>query len=320
MKAVVYRENGGPDVLSFEEIADPVPGDNEVLIKVEAISIEGGDLLNRLMIPLPRSPHVVGYGSAGTVVAVGEQVTDLRVGQRVSAFGEHGSHAELRAVRADHCWVLPDGADAAAAACVPVAFGTAYEALFERGGFTADSTVLVQGAGGGVGLAAVQLAAKAGARVIGTGSSHEQLDALRRLGLHDGIDYRTEDVRRRVLELTDGIGVDLALDPVGGPMTQQVILATRQGGTVIALGASARAATMIDTTTLILGDYTLSGFSISGMIHTPRVRAYVADIIRRVAEGDLDVVVDRVFPLADAADAHRHAEQRGRIGRVVMVP
>ncbi|WP_123026778.1 quinone oxidoreductase family protein [Mycolicibacterium stellerae] len=320
MKAAVYRQNGGPEVLSFEEIADPVPGDDEVLIKVEAISLEGGDLLNRQMLPLPMSPHVVGYGSAGTVVAVGAQVTDLRVGQRVSAFGEYGSHAELRAVRADHCWVLPDGADAAAAACVPVAFGTAYEALFEQANVTADSTVLVQGAGGGVGLAAVQLAAKAGARVIGTASSREQLDALRRFGLTDGIDYRTEDVRQRVLELTDGVGVDLAVDPVGGPMTQELVLATRHGGHVILLGGSAGAPTTIDATTLPRGNRTLSGFMLSGMFGTPRVHGYVAELIGRVADGELEVVIDRAFPLSAAVDAHRYAEQRGRIGRVVMVP
>jgi len=319
MKAAVYRENGGPDVLGYEDVADPVPGGNEVLISVEAISIEGGDLLMRRMMPLPHSPHVVGYGTAGTVIAVGEHVTDLRVGQRVSAFGQHGSHAELRAVRADHCWVLPDGFDAAAAACVPVAFGTAYEALFERGAVTAGSTVLVQGATGGVGFAAVQLAAKAGARVIGTGSSHERLDTLRRLGLHDGIDYSTEDVHQRVLELTGGTGVDLALDPVGGPMTQQVLFATRQGGTVNLVGLSA-GPPIIDAITLVSGNLTVNGFTNSGIFHTPRVRAYVADIIRRIAEGDLEVIIDRVFPLADAAGAHRYAEQRGRIGRVVMVP
>jgi NADPH2:quinone reductase len=320
MKAAVYRENGGPEVLSYEEIADPVPSGDEVLINVEAISIEGGDLLGRQTIPLLQSPHIVGYSSAGTVVAVGEQVTDLRVGQRVSAFGPHSSHAELRAVRADHCWVLPDEVDAPAASCVPVAFGTAYEALFERGGVTAGSTVLVQGAAGGVSLAAVQLAAKAGARVIGTGSSHEQLDALRRLGLHDGIDYHTEDVRQRVLDLTDGVGVDMALDPVGGHMTQQIVGATRRGGKVLLVGFSSREPTTINGMTVVLGDRTVSGFMLSGMFHTPRVRAYIADIFRRLAEGDLEVVIDRVFPLADAADAHRHAEQRGRIGRVVMVP
>jgi NADPH2:quinone reductase len=319
MKAVVYRENGGPEVLSYEEVADPVPGADEVLIRVEAISIEGGDLLSRQRLPLPHSPYIVGYSTAGTVIAVGEHVTDLRVGQRVSAFGETGSHAELRVVRPDHCWVLPDGLDAAAAACVPVAFGTAYEALFERAAVTTGSTVLVQGVAGGVGFAAVQLAAKAGARVIGTGSSQRQLDALRRLGLHDGIDYTTEDVRQRVLDLTDGVGVDLVVDPVGGPMTQELILATREGGTINFVGGSA-GQPLIDPVTLAMGDRTLKGFMLSKIFHTPRVRAYLADIFRRVAEGDLDVLVDRTFPLADAADAHRYAEQRGRLGRVVMTP
>ncbi|MDX3247911.1 quinone oxidoreductase family protein [Streptomyces sp. ME18-1-4] len=318
MKAAVYRENGGPEVLSYEEVADPVPGADEVLIRVEAISIEGADLLNRQRVPLPHSPHIVGYSTAGTVIAVGEHITGLRVGQRVSAFGETGSHAELRVVRPDHCWVLPDGIDAAAA-CVPVAFGTAYEALFERAAVTTGSTVLVQGVAGGVGFAAVQLAAKAGARVIGTGSSQRQLDALRRLGLHDGIDYTTEDVRRRVLELTDGVGVDLVVDPVGGPMTQELILATREGGTITFVGASA-GQPLIDPVTLAMGDRTMKGFMLSKIFHTPRVRAYLADIFRRVAEGDLDVLIDRTFPLADATDAHRYAEQRGRLGRVVMTP
>jgi NADPH:quinone reductase len=237
----------------------------------------------------------------------------------VSAFGEDGSHAELRVVRPDHCWVLPEGIDAAAAACAPVAFGTAHEALFERASTTADSTVLIQGVAGGVGSAAVQLAAKAGARVIGTGSSQRQLDALHRLGLHDGIDYTTEDVRQRVLDLTDGNGVDLVVDPVGGPMTQGLILATREGGTISIVGGSAGQG-LIDPTTLALGDLTMNGFMLSKIFHTSRVRAYIADLIRRIAEGDLEVLIDRTFPLADAVHAHRYAEQRSRLGRVVMTP
>jgi NADPH:quinone reductase len=319
VKAALYRENGGPEVLSYEEVADPVPGADEVLIRVEAISIEGGDLLSRQLFPLPQIPYIVGYSTAGTVVAVGEHVTDLRVGQRVSAFGETGSHAELRVVRPDHCWVLPDGIDAAAAACVPVAFGTAYEALFERATVTTGSTVLVQGVTGGVGFAAVQLAAKAGARVIGTASSQQQLDAMRRLGLHDGIIYTTEDVRQRVLDLTDGVGVDLVVDPVGGPMTQELIYATREGGTINFVGFSA-GQPLINPVTLVLGGLSINGFMLSKIFHTPRVRAYLADIFRRVAEGDLEVLVDRTFPLADAVEAHRYAEQRGRLGRVVMTP
>jgi NADPH2:quinone reductase len=319
VKAAVYRENGGPEVLRYEDVPDPAPGEDEVLIRVEAISIEGGDLLGRQRAPLPRVPHVTGYGSAGTVVAVSPGVTGLGIGDRVSAFGPDGSHAELRAVREDHCWVLPDGVDAPAAACVPVAFGTAYEALFELGGVTAGSTVFLQGAAGGVSLAAMQLGAKAGARVIGTVSNVGQLDILRRYGLDAAIDYRNEDLVERVLELTDGAGVDVALDPLGGAMTEYVIRATRIGGRVILVGGASRERTTIDAMMLVFGDRTLSGFMLSRSFHTPRVRAYIADIFRRLGAGELEVVIDRIFPLADAAEAHRYAEQRGRVGRVVMV-
>jgi NADPH2:quinone reductase len=320
VKAAVYRENGGPEVLRFEEVPDPAPGDDQVLIRVEAISIEGGDLLGRERAPLPRIPHVTGYASAGTVVAVGAAVTGLHIGDRVSAFGPDGSHAELRAVREDHCWALPDSVGAPAAACVPVAFGTAYEALFELGGVTAGSTVFLQGAAGGVSLAAMQLAAKAGARVIGTVSNLGQLDTLRRYGLDVAIDYRNEDVVERVLDLTDGAGVDVGVDPLGGSMTDQVIRATRIGGRVVLVGVASREPTTIDALNLVFGDRTLSGFMLSRSFHTPRVRAYIADIFSRLGAGDLEVVIDRIFPLADAAEAHRYAEQRGRVGRVVMVP
>jgi NADPH:quinone reductase len=320
MKAAVYRTNGAPDVLSYEDVADPEPTSNEVLIEVEAISIEGGDLLTRQMLPLPRSPHVVGYCGAGTIIGLGDGVTELRVGQRVTTFGPSGSHAARRAVSTAHCWVLPDGVTAVDGSCVPVAFGTAYEALFELGHITSGSTVFLQGAAGGVNVAAVQLASKAGARVIGTVSNDDQLKILRRLGLDEAIDYRNENVRRRVLELTDGKGVDLAIDPVGGPMTQQVLGATRQGGTVIIVGGSSREPSPIDATSLVRGDLTMHGFMLGGQFHTPRVHAYVGKIIDRIGQGDLEVVVDKTFALEDAVEAHRYAEQRGRIGRVVMVP
>jgi NADPH2:quinone reductase len=319
VKAAVCREPGGPEVLSYEEVPDPAPGSGEVLIRVEAIAIEGGDLLGRQRSPLALSPHVLGYSSAGTVVAVADDVTDLRPGDRVSAFGADGSHAELRVVRAEHCWVLSDGVDVAAAACIPVAFGTAYEALFEVGDVTAGTNVLLQGAAGAVSLAAVQLAAKAGARVIGTVSNAAQHDAALRYGLHEGIN-RNDDVAARVLELTDGIGVDLAVDPIGGSAADDVVRATREGGTIVLVGVAARAPTMIDGLALIVGERTVTGFMLSKRMHLPRVRAYVSDLFRRLAVHDLEVVIDRTFPLADAAEAHHYAEQRGRVGRVVMVP
>lgn len=320
MKAAVYRQNGGPEVLSYEDVPDPVPAAHEVLVRNEAISIEGGDLMGRLMLPLPAVPHIVGYGAAGEIVAVGAGVTGLKVGQKVATFGSIGSHAALRAVREDHCWVLPDGFDPKAAACIPVAFGTAYEALFEHGRLVSGQTVLLQGVAGGVSLAALMLAKHAGARVIGTGSNSQQLETLRGYGLDEFINYQTEDVQARVLDLTGGEGVDLSIDPVAGAQTQKVINATRRGGRVVLVGASSRQQSPVDATSLVRGNLTISGFMLGLYFHTPRVRRYIADIIGHVARNELKVVIDRTFALADAAEAHRYAEQRGRIGRVVMIP
>ncbi|MFF4802235.1 zinc-binding alcohol dehydrogenase family protein [Streptomyces sp. NPDC001351] len=325
MKAAVYRRNGGPEVLSYEDVPDPVPATDEVLIRTEAISIEGGDLMCRLLIPPPADGFVIGYSSAGEVVAVGSAVTGLEVGQKVCAFGQAhglpaGSHAELRVVRPEHCWALPDGFDPKAAALVPVTFSTAYEALFERGRLTSGDTVLVQGAASGVGLAAMQLAKKAGARVIGSASNPARFEELRRYGLDEGIDYRGENVRDRVLALTGGRGVDLAVDCVGGPLLQQLIEATRHGGHIVPLGTASREESTVDVVSLIRSNTTLHGVGLASLLHEPRVHAYMADLIRRIADGELEAVIDRVFPLADAAAAHHYAEQRGRIGRVVMVP
>jgi NADPH2:quinone reductase len=320
VKAVVYRHNGGPDVLSYEDVPDPSPGPGEVVLAVRAIAIEGGDLLTRARIPPATSPHCVGYSTAGEITALGPDVRGLAAGQKVTAFGHAGSHAELRTVRADHCWALPEGLDLAQAACIPVAFGTAYEALFEFGRVQPGETILVQGAAGGVSLAGVQLAKRAGARVIGTGSSHQQLDALRKYGLDEAIDYRSEDLLERVMALTGGRGVDLALDPVGGSMIETVLRATREGGRVALVGSSSRQPNTLNGLLIVMRGLTLHGFMLSKSFHTSRVRAYVADLIRRVAAGDLEVVIDRVFALSEAVEAHRYAEQRGRIGRVIMIP
>src|SRR3954452_2971944 len=161
VKAAVIYENGGPDVLRYEDVPDPECPDGCVLIDAEAISIEGGDLLARAGGDLPRVPHVVGYLSAGTIAEVGAGVEDRAVGDRVVALNAFGSHAAKRAVPAMVTWPIPDGLDAAAAACIPVAFGTAYECLFTAGNLEAGQTVLVHAGAGGVGMAAIQLAKQA---------------------------------------------------------------------------------------------------------------------------------------------------------------
>ena len=125
MKAAVYYQNGGPDVLKYEDVPDPKCHPKGVIIKVEAVSIEGGDTLNRFRGPLASTPHIVGYQAAGTIIEVGSEVTTLKVGQKVATSNAYGSHAEKRAVPARACWVIPDGLDVKLAAVVPVTFGTA---------------------------------------------------------------------------------------------------------------------------------------------------------------------------------------------------
>src|SRR5438105_12263096 len=189
MKAAVYYETGPPDVFRFEDVPDPACFPGGVLVEVEAISIEGGDTLNRAGGEMTSTPLIVGYQCAGTIREVGEGVEDRRVGQRVVATMLSGSHAELVAVPAQVTWPVADGADIVAAACVPVAFGTADDCLFEFGRLQAGETVLIQAGAGGVGIAAIQMAKRSGATVLATASSDDRLERLRELGLDRGINY-----------------------------------------------------------------------------------------------------------------------------------
>jgi NADPH:quinone reductase len=320
VKAAVYYETGAPDVLRYEDVPDPVPGPGDVLIDVEAISIEGGDTLNRAGGEMPATPHVVGYQCAGTIVEVGSGVTDRQPGQRVVATMPWGSHAELAVTPALVTWVVPEGADLVKAACVPVAFGTAHDCLFEFGHLQAGETVLVQAAAGGVGVALVQLAKRAGARVLGTASSLARLDAVRALGLDEGIDYSGDGWVERVREQTDGRGVDLVVDSVGGDTLQGSLACLAYRGRCITVGNAGRDRKRLDVSSLGAGNQSLTGVFLGAEIATPRARQMIADLVDDVAAGRLDVVVDRTWPLAEAAAAHAYIESRQAVGRVVLTP
>src|SRR3954447_22655566 len=216
MKAAVIYENGGPDVLCYEDVPDPECPDGHVVVDVEAISIEGGDLLHRAGAELPSVPHVVGYLAAGTISDVGAGVESRAVGDRVVTLNAAGSHASKRAVPALSTWPIPDGLDAARAACIPVAYGTAHECLFTAANLQAGQTVLIHAGAGGVGMAAIQLAKRAGATVISTASSDEKLERLTALGLDHRINYASEGFVDRTNELTDGRGVEVVVDSIGG--------------------------------------------------------------------------------------------------------
>ncbi|MDP3767100.1 MAG: zinc-binding alcohol dehydrogenase family protein, partial [Dehalococcoidia bacterium] len=173
MKAAVYYETGLPNVFRYEDVPDPACPADGVVLDVEAVSIEGGDVLNRAQGALASSPHIVGYQCAGTIREIGPQVSDRSAGQRVVAVMPYRSHAAVAAVPAAATWPVPEGMDVQKAACVPIAFGTADDCLFEFGRLKAGETVLIQAGAGGVGLAAIQLAKRAGATVFATASSDD---------------------------------------------------------------------------------------------------------------------------------------------------
>jgi NADPH2:quinone reductase len=322
MKAAVIFENGPPDVLRYEDVPDPVCPDGCVLVDVEAISIEGGDLLARAGSPPAKTPHVVGYLCAGTVIAVGTGVESPAIGEKVVALNADGSHAEKRVVPAVMTWVIPEGLDPAAAACIPVAFGTAHECLFTAANLGQGQTVLIHAGAGGVGMAAIQMAKQAGATVISTASSDEKLERLKPLGLDHGINYASESFVDRVRELTDGRGVDVVLDSVGGENLVDGIDALVYRGTLVSVGVAARAGSDVEAKLLWAKNNTLRGVYLGGALlaEYPRVHPMIASLIERVASGNLHVEIDRSFPLAEAASAHAYLEGRNAFGRVVMVP
>jgi NADPH2:quinone reductase len=320
MKAAVYYENGGPEVLRYEDVPDPTPGPGEVLVQAHAIGIQGGDVLNRFKGALAQVPHIVGYQSAGDVAALGEGVTRFAVGDRVVSLGLNGSHAELRATHESFCWLIPDGVSYEEAACVPTEFGTASDCLFEFGRLQAGETVLIHAGASGVGIAAIQLAKRAGATVLATASSDERLARLSEFGLDHGINYATNDFVDAARALTDGRGVNVIVDGVGGPTLQKSFLALAYRGRIVSFGNAGRdEATTLDISTMDGNNQSFTDYFLGIEIFlSPRPHEVIAHVLDDIAKGELRVVIDRRFPLSAAADAHDYVESRRALGRVVL--
>lgn len=317
MKAAMYHAPGTPSVLFYGDAPDPVAGPGQLLIRVAAISIEGGDLVNRAVTTPADQQVPLGYAAAGTVVALGEGVTGFAIGQRATTFAFRGSHGELRAVDAACCWAIPEGLDMDVAAAIPCGPGTAAHVLRD---LRAGQTVLIQGAAGGVGVAAVQIAKQRGARVIGTGTNAATLEKLKPLGLDEAVVVGDGPVPAQVLALTQGKGVDLVLDNVGGPAITQALDSCRDGGAVVLIGVLGGREERIDPIRLLYRRQTVTGCLFGAVLHEPDEHALVADLLAQAAAGRFHQPIDQRFPLEEAAAAHAYAETRGRIGRVIINP
>lgn len=321
MKAAVYYQTGPPDVFRYEDVPDPECHPGGVVIEVEVISVEGGDTLHRLGGDLATTPHIVGYQAAGRVREVGSDVRDREVGQRVVAITPSGSHAELMSVPATSTWLIPDALETDRAAPIPIPFGTAHDCLFEFGHLQEGETVLVQAGAGAVGLAAIQLAKRAGATVLATASSDEKLARLKEFGLDHGINYREANFVAAAREITGGRGVDLVVDSVGGQTLAGSIDALRYRGRAVTVGRAGRDPKPPDLQ-LGPGNKTLTGVFLGAeaVLSPQRVHPMIAGLIDDVATGGLQVAIDRRFPLSDAAEAHRYIESRAAFGRVLLIP
>jgi NADPH:quinone reductase len=323
MKAAVYYENGGPEVFRYEDVPDPELRHSGIIIEVGAIGIQGGDLLNRQGGVLVTTPHIVGYQAAGVIAAIGESVTTLTVGQRVVATMANGSHAELVSVPAGAAWPIPDELSIEEAAGIPVEFGTADDCLFEFGHLQPGESVLIQAGAGGVGLAAIQLASAAGAaRVFATASSDDRLERLKDFGMDEGINYATNDVGNEIRRLTEGRGVDLVVDPVGGSTLETSIDALAYRGRLSWVGRAGREQKPPEIWPIMQKNATLTGVFLGAelALNSQRTRPMIQRLIERIGAGELTVVIDKVFPLSEAADAHRYIESRKAFGRVLLKP
>lgn len=323
MKAVVCEAFAPVADLKFTDFPDPVAGPGEVVIEVAAAGVNFPDVLmvqGKYQVK-PPVPFVAGSEAAGTILSVGEGVTGFAVGDRVTAFTGVGSYARQVRVSAAQVWHVPDDLALDIAAGVLITYGTSYHALKDRAALRAGETLLVLGAGGGVGITAVELGKQMGARVIAAASSPEKLALARQQGADELIDYSREDLRERVKDLTGGRGVDVVYDPVGGDLAITALKSLAWEGRHLVIGFAGGTIPQLPANLLLL-----KSASAVGVLWGNSLRANPAphgenirELLAWLAEGRLRPVIDARYPLAQAAEALTHVEQRKAQGKVLLI-
>jgi NADPH:quinone reductase-like Zn-dependent oxidoreductase len=338
VRAVPISRHGGPEVLQLEQIADPVPGPDQALVRVRACALNHLDLwqrrgLERVTLHLP---HVPGSDIAGEVVAGGssgfgpgarvlvhpglscgtcpaclEGHDNLCPQFGVIGYQSEGGYAELASVPAGSLVALPAGVDFVQGAAFPLTFLTAWHMLVARAGVKAGDLVLVIAAGSGVGQAAIQVARLHGARVIATAGSPDKLEFARNLGAEAAVNHHTEDLAAEVRRLTNKRGVDIVIEHVGEALWDKAVRCLAPGGRLVTCGATSGHQGRVDIRTLFVRQLSLLG-SYMG------TRAEMDAAVAALAEGRLRAVVDKIFPLSAAADAHRRLEARDHFGKIVL--
>jgi len=317
MKAIRFHEYGGPEVLKFEEVPDPVPGPGEALLRVHAVGVNPTDITTRSGRGNTRPgfsfPAMFGRDACGTVEAIGDGVTSLAVGDRVVVREADYTYAEMAVAKEQQLYKVPDALGNLEAAAVGITYATAWDAVVNRANVQSGETVLVQGAAGGVGIAAVQIAKHLGATVIGTSASDDKLKWAATQGMDHGVNYSANDWPAQVKELTGGKGVDVIIDGVGGDPFVRCFECIVPEGRIAMFGAAAGREISFNIGGIFRNMLTLRGAGGRGTS-----RADFERLLELLAAGKLTPTIDRTWPLAEAAEAQRYVEERRVLGKVVL--
>jgi len=323
MKAIEIATPGGPEQLRLTTRPMPQPGDGEVLIRVAAAGVNRPDVVQRQghYPPPPGASDLPGLEVAGTVTALGPDVTGVSVGDEVTALLSGGGYAEYAVAAAPLCLPIPAGLSMVEAAALPENYFTVWTNLFERGGCQAGEDVLIHGGTSGIGTTAIQLAKAFGARVFATAGTHAKARFCESLGAVRGIDYRTEDFVEIVKNATDGKGVAVILDMVAGTYVQRNIEAAAVEGRIVVIAVQAGARAEIMMNKLMIKRLTLTGSTLRP--RTVAQKAAVAEGVRKnvwplLAARRVRPIIHASFPLAEAAEAHRLMESSSHIGKIML--
>jgi putative PIG3 family NAD(P)H quinone oxidoreductase len=327
MRAVTLSGPGGPEVLGWGEVPDPVLRPGEVLVDVVATAVNRADLLQRAgsYPPPPGASDILGLECSGVVSEVGEGVTGWAVGDEVCALLSGGGYAERVAVPAGQLLPRPAGVELATAAALPEVVCTVWSNVFMLAGLRRGDTFLVHGGSSGIGTMAIQLAARAGARVLTTAGTQAKLDVCRELGAEVGINYRDEDFVERVREETEGAGADVVLDNMGAKYLTRNVDALATGGRLVCIGMQGGTKAELDLGKLMRKRGSVHATTLRSRPATgPGGKAEIVAAVRHdvwpdVERGVVRPIVDRRLPMSRAAEAHRVVDASEHVGKVLLL-
>ena len=323
MQCIGFASPGGPEVLNLIERPLPAPKQGEVLIKVAAAGINRADCYQRqgAYPPPPGASDILGLEVSGTIAALGEGVINWKVGDKVCALVSGGAYAQYCTAHSGSCFAIPTGYDWVKAAALPETFMTVWSNVWMRAGLKPGETLLVQGGSSGIGTTAIQLAKALGHRVFVTAGSAEKCTACEKLGAEKAINYHTEDFVEVVKKLTDGRGVNVILDMVGGDYIPRELNALAEEGRIVLIAFQRGMQASVDLGLIMRRRLTVTGSTLRARDET--FKTAVANAVKEkiwplLESGKLAPVISATFPLAQAADAHRLMESSQHIGKIIL--